>query len=321
MPNGDPTIWPSAKNVIHLPYLYELSLTDLDPDYLCSVMERIRLPEVKNLSLHLPEQDPPDQDFTLFLELLAQGTPATAGGVSAGLVAVSTPMNGGSSSSSSPLERNTITLPSRPLPHLDKLEKLAVTELVCSIESWRTFLRALSGLKILEINFETLGDQLFEVLLEGDECSAPDPDDSDSSEEASPKNEGKGKAKANLSNGTNGASCYMSPRRAFLPHLETIKISASGDQVSALIVYRESCGADRVKRWIVKTSPTIREQDRVLDMLISDGWEGGRVRIETFEDDEPDEDEEEGGDNDDDQPDDQESDDDDDTDLNADEGN
>ncbi|KAF9454870.1 hypothetical protein P691DRAFT_804231 [Macrolepiota fuliginosa MF-IS2] len=51
---------------ILLESLWELSLTDLDPDYLCVVLNRLVMPNVKKLSLDLP-----DQDFTPFVELIA----------------------------------------------------------------------------------------------------------------------------------------------------------------------------------------------------------------------------------------------------------
>lgn len=50
---------------ILLESLWELSLTDLDPDYLCLVLRRLVMPNVKKLSLDLP-----DQDFTPFVELI-----------------------------------------------------------------------------------------------------------------------------------------------------------------------------------------------------------------------------------------------------------
>ncbi|KAF8645160.1 hypothetical protein AX16_007988 [Volvariella volvacea WC 439] len=64
--NGEPKLaWPGSKERIYIQSLQELNLTDLDPDYLCLVMERLVLPGVKRLSIHLP-----DQDYTPFIDLI-----------------------------------------------------------------------------------------------------------------------------------------------------------------------------------------------------------------------------------------------------------
>ncbi|KAG6899794.1 hypothetical protein C0993_006918 [Termitomyces sp. T159_Od127] len=64
--NGDTKlVWPAEREQITIQSLENLSLTDLDPDYLVRLMGRLVLPGLKRLSLDLP-----DQDFTPFLELI-----------------------------------------------------------------------------------------------------------------------------------------------------------------------------------------------------------------------------------------------------------
>ncbi|KAF5361079.1 hypothetical protein D9756_004871 [Leucocoprinus leucothites] len=58
------------NSLVLLESLWELSLTDLDPDYLCRVLQRLVMPNVNKLSLDLP-----DQDFTPFVELIAPSPP------------------------------------------------------------------------------------------------------------------------------------------------------------------------------------------------------------------------------------------------------
>lgn len=58
------------KSRVLLDSLWELSLTDLDPDYLCRVLQRLLMPSLNKLSLYLP-----DQDFTPFVRLIAPPPP------------------------------------------------------------------------------------------------------------------------------------------------------------------------------------------------------------------------------------------------------
>ncbi|TDL22117.1 hypothetical protein BD410DRAFT_803635 [Rickenella mellea] len=61
----NPNDWPDDPIV--LPKLNELSVTDLDPDYLCRLLERLSIPEVRRLRLELPEQN-----HTPFIELVSR---------------------------------------------------------------------------------------------------------------------------------------------------------------------------------------------------------------------------------------------------------
>lgn len=62
--------WPDET--ILLAQLDELSLTDLDPDYLCQLFNRLSIPAVKRLRLDLP-----DQDFTLFINQISRAAAPT----------------------------------------------------------------------------------------------------------------------------------------------------------------------------------------------------------------------------------------------------
>ncbi|KAF8895595.1 hypothetical protein BD779DRAFT_1397974, partial [Infundibulicybe gibba] len=67
-PKAEDAPWssPTADDpVIPVPTLRVLSLTDLDSDYLCRLMDRLHLPAISHLSLDLSEQD-----FTPFLDML-----------------------------------------------------------------------------------------------------------------------------------------------------------------------------------------------------------------------------------------------------------
>ncbi|EKM51628.1 uncharacterized protein PHACADRAFT_261877, partial [Phanerochaete carnosa HHB-10118-sp] len=59
-PKAGVLAWP--ETVIPLPGLRELSLTDMDPPYMCEVIRRLHMPNVAQLRLELPAQEP-DADF------------------------------------------------------------------------------------------------------------------------------------------------------------------------------------------------------------------------------------------------------------------
>jgi len=54
-----------SEDPICLPCLTDLSIADLDPDHLCCVFQRLRVPRVKRLRLELP-----DQNYTPFLDVV-----------------------------------------------------------------------------------------------------------------------------------------------------------------------------------------------------------------------------------------------------------
>ncbi|KAF8059304.1 hypothetical protein FPV67DRAFT_1454493 [Lyophyllum atratum] len=277
-------VWPASKERIYIESLQNLSLTDLDPDYLCRLMGRLVLPRIKQLSLDLP-----DQDFTPFVELIARPSPSTQ----------------------SPISPNSPTPPyphafsHLPLPALSRLETLVLTALETSPESLRNLLRALQELRALEVNFACISDALPGLLVEG--MDVTEDEDSPSSEVTLMAIRPKSGTKSLPS------SCPTLPCNARTP---TFKMAGlSGQKVEKLIRYREcqdtglarrcgeaqrSCGRYGVCRWIVKWSERQRGEDKVLDRLVDDGWvgeNGRRVYVETYNEDgdeEMDDDDDEG---------------------------
>ncbi|KAF8073503.1 hypothetical protein FPV67DRAFT_749437 [Lyophyllum atratum] len=290
-------VWPASKERIYIESLQNLSLTDLDPDYLCRLMGRLVLPRIKQLSLDLP-----DQDFTPFVELIARPSPSTQ----------------------SPISPNSPTPPyphafsHLPLPALSRLETLVLTALETSPESLRNLLRALQELRALEVNFVCISDAFPALLMEG--MDVTEDEDSPSSEVALIAVRPKSGTKCPPSSCPTLSCNVRTPLRVkhvpLLPRLETFKMSGlSGDKVEGLIRYRECqdtglarrCGETQrsfgrygVCRWIVKWSERQRGEDKVLDRLVEDGWigeNGRRVYVETYNEDgdeEMDDDDEEG---------------------------
>ena len=135
---GDPSLeWSSTEEVILMKDLQHLSLTDLDPDYLCNLMRRVSLPAVKKISLDLPEQD-----FTPFIELITSST-----------------LRGGDTLS-------TLSGLRCAIPSLQKLEILIIGALECNLESWYWLLRILGGLLVLEVDFSRVGRRFWDVLVQ-----------------------------------------------------------------------------------------------------------------------------------------------------------
>lgn len=272
-------IWPVGKERIYIESLQNLSLTDLDPDYLCQLMGRLVLPGTKQLSLDLP-----DQDFTPFIELIAGPKPSTQS----------------RASPSSP------TFSHLPFPALAKLEILVLTALEASTESLRTLLRALQGVRTLEVHFASVSDAFPGLLMEGVEVT--EDEDSTPSKVTLKATRPKSGTKS-ISSSCPSLPCHAPiPSRVkhvpLLPRLETLKISGlPGEKVEELIRYRESqdpgrmrrcgespqsCGKYGVCKWIVKWSERRRGKDRVLDRLVENGWmgeDGRRVLVETYDED------------------------------------
>ena len=245
---GDPTFaWPKdVEDKIQLDSLWELCLTDLDSDYLCNLFQHLILPAVKTLSLDLPEQN-----FTPFIEMIAAG---------------------GQQSSMSPSSSNC------PIPSLTILDTLTIHALNCSLDSWRTLLRGLKGLRFLDVDFTRVGSNFWDVFNDGDiilqeewRASSTHDDRDDNSD-------------------------------MLLPSLEAFKIAGiSGKDITCAIRHRRKFlqeGKSLPERWIVKWNERRRNKDIELDTLVDDGCRvsnGTRVTVETFdEEDEEVEDVDEG---------------------------
>lgn len=136
--------WPAEEEKILLPRLKELSLTDLDPDYLCCLLERLKIPNVRTLTLDLPEQD-----FTGFLELLTRCGDASG-------------------------NNNRATCSSVPIASLCTLDTLTIRALECSWTSWVTFFKALRKLRKLEVDFTRVGPRFWRIFVE--DCSIQFPE-------------------------------------------------------------------------------------------------------------------------------------------------
>ncbi|KAM6493858.1 hypothetical protein JOM56_010219 [Amanita muscaria] len=54
-------------------------------------------------------------------------------------------------------------------PALWRVEHLSITALVCSADSWRRFLRELTGMRVLEIDFERVSEEFWYVFMEREE--------------------------------------------------------------------------------------------------------------------------------------------------------
>ena len=140
-PSGDKASeWPTDEEKISLPQLKELSLTDLDPDYLCSLLEHLNIRAVKTLSLDLP-----DQDFTGFVDLLTRHS-FDAEGVS-----------------------DNAAVRHTPITSLSSLDTLIIHALECSWSSWVAFFKALRKLRKLEVDFTRVGTRFWRIFVE--DCS------------------------------------------------------------------------------------------------------------------------------------------------------
>ncbi|KAJ7069568.1 hypothetical protein C8F01DRAFT_976582 [Mycena amicta] len=118
---------PSSR--ICVPTLEELSLTDLDPEHLATMLRTLELPRLITLSMDLPEQD-----FTGVVQLMT-GT--------------------------SPLHK------SPPLP-LAGLHTLRISALECQVGALAALIRGVSALRVLELDFSRISSRqtVCDVLLE-----------------------------------------------------------------------------------------------------------------------------------------------------------
>lgn len=329
--NGDTKlVWPTTRERIYIETLQNLSLTDLDPDYLCLLMERLILPGVTKLSLDLP-----DQDFTPFIELIAGAKPPILSGdlISSSLASHSSPSTPSTLSPSSPsnglspvsatstLSTSYLSLTHLPLPVLAKLETLIITALECNTDSLRAFLRPLEGLKTLEVHFPRVGEcfhGLFmeTIAMEIDHDKTTVEEMSFSSEKASMFSQCPHPTPTPSSLNIICDPLPVSAQRhvqiiPLLPRLRTFKMSGlPGEKVAQLIKFRQGPWGQphfdngqevservfEVEEWVVGWHERRRGKDVVLDRLVDEGWvgdDGTRVKVGTFEEDGEEEEEEE----------------------------
>ncbi|KAF8158204.1 hypothetical protein B0H34DRAFT_707841 [Crassisporium funariophilum] len=257
--------WPDTHDKVRLNSLRELSLTDLDPDYLCDLMGRLFLPSVNKLSLDLP-----DQNFTPFIDLLTAPTAQSCNLSSMG--------NGlAPTSFTSPLTNG---CPNVPILDLSRLETLKIHALECSVKSWCTLLRVLTRLRILEVDFTRVGAGFWEAFT---------------AEHDSSLGLGTGNPMPNNRNETRTGSIP-------LPLLEVFKVSGvAGKDIIAAIRRRSKYlrgGRTQLEseRWFVRWSERRRTKDSELDTLVDHGcWVPNcqdenatwiKITVESFDDEE-----------------------------------
>ncbi|KAF9013327.1 P-loop containing nucleoside triphosphate hydrolase protein [Cyathus striatus] len=266
MANGEPELaWPGMKDRMSLDHLEDLRLTDLDPDYLVSILERLVLPNLKQLHLNLP-----DQDFSQFVELMA------------GIHMASNPEDGSASptttssslhSAASDMSSVTLCDASSFLPfcNIQRLETLVITALLCDTSSWHSMLRAMTGLKYLEIDFSKVPADFVKVL------------------------NNKWKAHEDEHNGAAGNSEQTAPA-LLVPKLEVFKTcNLAGSDLLSILNFRASfCGLCKILRCVVKWNERFKGKENVMDELVYRGfwmtpYTRRKIYIEPFFNEEEDE--------------------------------
>ncbi|KAG6840380.1 hypothetical protein C0991_007117, partial [Blastosporella zonata] len=268
--NGDTKlVWPTNRDRITIQSLENLSLTDLDPDYLIQLMGRLVLPGLKRLSLDLPEQD-----FAPFISLITDAKYRAPQPLSPSL--------------------STICLPHLPFPSFSKIETLVLTALeVRNVDNLGNFMRGLNHLRTLEVNFANVIVDFFDILMEEVEVEVK--------ESATTALPSKLCSKANPSPCPSRATSVplaITERIPVLPRLETLKMSGlSGIRTRQLMHFRHIHSLKKratvtpvpgISRWMVKWSVRWKGVDKVLDKLVEQGWvaeDGTRVHLECFEGD------------------------------------
>ncbi|CAA7261483.1 unnamed protein product [Cyclocybe aegerita] len=256
---ADPAlVWPNLDDKIQLRSLQELSVTDLDPDYLCQVIQRLHIPSVNKLTLDLP-----DQNFTPFVELLTNSSaPGSTDNIGRANSTQTAPrFYSTEHSSPSP------TPPDSPILSLRNLETLIVRALECSPSSLVSLLRATQALRVLQVDFARVGGSLCQIFTEDPEITPL---------AASPASPG-----------------FV--HHPLLPLLEIMKIAGAPgkDILDALHtrhwVSREPPAVS--EKWIVGWDEKRRGADAELDALVDKGYwsftgQGREVRviIETYDD-------------------------------------
>lgn len=253
--------WAAPDDKIQLSQLRELSFTDLDPDYLCNLFERILVPNLKKLTLDLREQD-----FTPFIQFLT--TPHEH------------PLPAISSSPSTSLLSPRRDIPEHPVQVLGRLQILVIRGLECSIRSWAALLHATHDLRVLEVAFAKTSPRFWRVFTdEGEALTLP--------------------AISQGENAINQGVCNLGDwNPALLPRLEAFKLSGvPGADILEALYHRHRSAGRRPPRpsetWTVHWSERRRGKDPDLDLLVDEGYrahkDGGgapSVIIKTFDDEE-----------------------------------
>ncbi|KDR82592.1 hypothetical protein GALMADRAFT_1347475 [Galerina marginata CBS 339.88] len=149
LPTSDPArAWSTPGNKIRLEKLRELNVTDLDSEYLCDLVERLCLPNLKRLTLELPEQD-----YSPFMDLITGPS-------------LQKPANDSTQAQTTSEPNAARPAPIAPLPSVFNLEILVIKALECSWTSWAGFLQATQGLRVLEVDFARVGPAFWNVFTQ-----------------------------------------------------------------------------------------------------------------------------------------------------------
>ena len=290
--------WPT--DVINLPGLRELILTDLDCSYILQLLERLSTPGVTKLRLELHDRP---QDFSELLDYLAAPTASVAAVADSDAEKTEQPEQKG--------------------PKFPLLETLIIAALECSKESFTSFLTATPSIRHLELSGLKMSDGLFEQL-----CSAHASDhagDETCQEKETPGNsEGSGYSYSvreqarsiTRASSSDTARSHSSTRtvstaatspcsvhaplathshdNALLPELRSLKVSGvSGVELCALIRLRQRIQRP-LERWFVDERLRTEELERIEEEMASGREDECLIWFEGEDDDEEDEDSEEG---------------------------
>lgn len=264
---------------IALPKLSELSLTDLEPGYLCELLMRLEMPAVRKLKMELHEYS---QDYSSFVDLLVDRPLSDQQQQQDGFSMV----NGGNKFIRGPA-----------FPHLNALE---VDALDCPKESWERLLKVSWEVEELEVDFRAMAAGCFQVLFSDDQ----------EDEEKS------GKANGVVTNGHSriphvqnapaySSDSHSSRRKILLPNLQTFRIKGgvSCSDIRDFIVFRRRNGRP-LRKWLLNEKMRevdeemvrfVREMGLEVDMGEREWEKKERVEwIKVDDDDEEEEEEEEG---------------------------
>lgn len=243
--------WPD--DVIALPGMQELALTDLDPPYLHDLLRRLSMPNLTKLHLELPAEEP-EHDFTPLLEMLVKPPPLPPPAPAPRAAPAPAPV------AAADAEAGAETPPAPRGPMFPLLRTLAVYALECSPDSFRALLAASPAVTRLELGCKRLREGLFDTLF-----AAPS---------AAPDN-------------------TASAPGVLLPALDTVHVSgADPAALVRFIEFRRAAGRP-VKLWLVSERMRDAALERVAQDMVREGKGELMIWFQSDEDeDEGDEDEE-----------------------------
>ena len=238
LPSAESSLtWRNVDDKIHLIELEELSLIDLDPDYLCDLVQRLVVPAVSKLTLNLPEQD-----FSPFIDLLSNSTPNHPDGCA---------VDGSSTFDVNRSDFAPIPPPMFPANvqfNLWRVKDMCIRGLECDEVTWARFVHHLQGLETLEMDFSRVSLDFWKSLIDEKPLSAQFP----------------------FGGNHTATDCTQ-----LLPNLRTFKVSGvCGKELRRGICRRYeaySQGRAALVRWVVRWSEQCRGRDLDLDDLVDSG--------------------------------------------------